>query len=71
MRDGETEYGGDEGDRTCGAEDLPAAPRTWPPRTRNSGGWRIGKGRHRIPCRAQTGSEWCMLCQLSPDGAGP
>jgi hypothetical protein len=66
MREGETEYSRDEGDRCCGAEDLPA----WPRRTLNSGCWRSGNGRHRIPCRAQASSEWCMLCPLSPDGVG-
>jgi hypothetical protein len=66
MREGESEYGRDEGDRCCGAEDLPA----WPHRTLNSGCWRSGNGRHRIPCRAQASSEWCMLCQLPPDGVG-
>ena len=71
MREGETEYGRDEGDRCCGAEELPAWPRRAAPDTRNSGGWPSGNGRHRIPCCAQAGSEWCMLCQLSPDGVGP
>jgi len=66
MRDGETEYGRDEGDRTCGAEDLPAGARPWAPLTRNSGGGRIGNGRHRIACRAQTDRNGACLCPLSP-----
>ena len=78
MREGETEYSRDEGDRCCGAEYLPAWPRRtlnsgcWRSgNTLNSGCWRSGNGRHRTPCSAQAGSEGCMLCQLSRDGVGP
>ena len=47
MRDGETEYGRGEGDRACGAEDLPARSPTWPTRINDSGGGRSGNGCHR------------------------
>jgi hypothetical protein len=47
MRDGETEYGRGEGDRTCGAEDFPARSPPWPPRISDSGGGRSGNGCHR------------------------
>ena len=47
MREGEAEYGRDEGDRTCRAEDLPARSPPRPPRISDSGGGRSGNGCHR------------------------
>ena len=48
MREGESEYGRGQADRTCGAEDLPAGSGPWPLRASDSGGGRLGDGCQRI-----------------------